>query len=64
MLRVDSGPAGTLRTRCSTLVAVTRPWDPNPVIGPSAVVEDVLVHGDDGTLFTLERRVTPDHLSF
>jgi len=64
LLRLDPGPAGTLRTRCSTLVAVTRPWDPHPVIGPSAVVEDVLVHGDDGALFTLERRVTPDHLSF
>jgi actinorhodin biosynthesis protein ActVIA len=64
MLRVDPGPDGTLRTHYYTLVAVTRPWNPVPVIGPSAVVEDVLVHDDAGLLLTRERRVIPDHLSF
>jgi actinorhodin biosynthesis protein ActVIA len=65
MLRVDPAPDGTLHTHYYTLVAVTHPWHATPVIGPSAVVEDVLVHDDaTGALLTLERRVTPDHLSF
>jgi actinorhodin biosynthesis protein ActVIA len=64
MLRVDPGPDGTLHTHYYMLVAVTRPGDPAPVIGPSAVVEDVLVDDGTGTLLTRERRVTPDHLSF
>jgi actinorhodin biosynthesis protein ActVIA len=63
MLRVAPGPGGTLRTRYYTLVAVTRPGDPTPVIGPGAVAEDVLVHDGAGTLLTRERRVMPDHLS-
>ncbi|MDN3027275.1 nuclear transport factor 2 family protein [Streptomyces sp. S.PB5] len=64
MLRVEPGPDGTLLTHYYLLVAVTRPGEPAPVLGPSAVVEDVLVHDDTGGLLTRERRVTPDHLSF
>jgi actinorhodin biosynthesis protein ActVIA len=63
MLRVSVRPDGALQTRYYTLVAVTRPWNPVPDIGPSAVVEDLLVC-EDGRLFTRERRVVPDHLSF
>ncbi|MFF4981063.1 nuclear transport factor 2 family protein [Streptomyces sp. NPDC001046] len=65
MLHVEPAPDGTLRTRYYALVAVTRPWHAAPVIGPSTVVEDVLVHDDTtGALLTAQRRVTPDHLSF
>ncbi|MFJ1902122.1 nuclear transport factor 2 family protein [Streptomyces sp. NPDC088115] len=63
MLRVDPGPDGTLVTHYYTLVVVSRPWDPAPVIAPSSVVEDVLVY-EDGELRTRERRITPDHQSF
>ncbi|MEU9443046.1 nuclear transport factor 2 family protein [Streptomyces sp. NPDC048304] len=63
MLHVETRPDGALSTRYYRLVLITRPWDPAPVMGPSAVVEDVLVH-EGGRLLTRERRVTPDHLSF
>ncbi|CAL9641616.1 nuclear transport factor 2 family protein [Streptomyces werraensis] len=63
MLRVSVRPDGALHTRYYTLVAVTRPWNPVPDIGPSSVVEDLLVVRD-GALLTRERRVVPDHLSF
>lgn len=63
MLRVEPGFDGFLSTRYYSLVAVTRPWNPTPDIGPSAVVEDVLVHVN-GALFTRERTITPDHMSF
>ncbi|MEV5880477.1 nuclear transport factor 2 family protein [Streptomyces sp. NPDC052101] len=63
MLRVETRPDGALTTRYYSLVLITRPWDPAPVMGPSSVVEDVLVH-ESGQLLTHERRVTPDHLSF
>ncbi|MGN5631825.1 nuclear transport factor 2 family protein [Streptomyces sp. AC154] len=63
MLRVDPGPDGTLVTHYYTLVMVSRPWDPAPVIAPSSVVEDVLVY-EDGELRTRGRRITPDHHSF
>lgn len=63
MLRVDPGFDGSLHTRYYTLVAVTRPWNPAPEFGPSAVVEDVLVRVN-GVLLTRERRISPDHMSF
>ncbi|MFF4083771.1 nuclear transport factor 2 family protein [Streptomyces sp. NPDC087218] len=63
MLSVDPGPDGSLVTHYYTLVMVSRPWDPVPVISPSSVVEDVLVY-EGGELRTRERRVTPDHQSF
>ncbi|MEV5336620.1 nuclear transport factor 2 family protein [Streptomyces werraensis] len=63
MLRVSVRPDGALHTRYCTLVTVTRPWDPVPVLGPSCAVEDLLVFRDGG-LFVQERRVVPDHLSF
>ncbi|MER6119411.1 nuclear transport factor 2 family protein [Streptomyces sp. NPDC001743] len=63
MLRVDPGPDGALLTHYYTLMMVSRPWDPAPLIAPSSVVEDVLVY-EDGELVTRERRVIPDHQSF
>ncbi|MGW1354272.1 nuclear transport factor 2 family protein [Streptomyces sp. NPDC002409] len=63
MLSVDPGPDDSLITHYYTLVMVSRPWDPVPVVSPSSVVEDVLVY-EGGELHTRERRVTPDHQSF
>lgn len=63
MLEVDPRPDGSLHTSYYTLTMVSRPWDPAPVVAPSAVVEDVLVY-EEGELRTRERRITPDHMSF
>ncbi|MFF8617558.1 nuclear transport factor 2 family protein [Streptomyces sp. NPDC015350] len=63
MLSVDPGPDDSLITHYYTLVMVSRPWNPVPVVSPSSVVEDVLVY-EGGELRTRERRVTPDHQSF
>ncbi|MFJ8888484.1 nuclear transport factor 2 family protein [Streptomyces sp. NPDC102402] len=63
MLQVHEQPDGTLRTRFSSMVWVTRPWNPASEPGTSAVVEDVLVRAGD-RLLVRERRITPDHLSF
>jgi hypothetical protein len=56
-------PGDLLHARYTTLVTQTRPWHPVASLGPSAVVEDVLVVCG-AELRVRERRITPDHLSF
>ncbi|MEU3838500.1 nuclear transport factor 2 family protein [Streptomyces sp. NPDC028635] len=65
MLEVFPQDDGTLRTEYYALVLHTRPGTPEPQIGPSCFVTDILtVTDEDGEprLLTKFRRVRQDHL--
>ncbi|HEX2299555.1 MAG TPA: nuclear transport factor 2 family protein [Pseudonocardiaceae bacterium] len=67
MLQVFPQDDGTFRTEYYALVLQTRPGTPEPQIGPSCFVTDVLTvesgaNGEPGQLRTKFRRVRQDHL--
>jgi actinorhodin biosynthesis protein ActVIA len=60
MIQVFPQDDGTIATEFYALVVLTRPGKPVPVIAPSCIVRDVLVH-QNGEIRTRERKVSPDY---
>lgn len=62
MLQVFPQADGTVRTEYYALVLHTRPGAPEPQVGPSCFVTDLLAVQEDGEVLTKFRAVRQDHL--